>query len=69
VKSPIFSGDTLIKLIEKRMKNGILTIPALLSCSTAQAVSMSWSSTITSSASRIEAAQNWLSQLEEKRKI
>ena len=47
------------------MKNGILTILALLSCSTAQAVSMSWSSTITSSASRIEAAQNWLSQLEE----
>jgi len=47
------------------MENIILTGLTLLSCSTAQAVSMSWSSTISSSASRIEAAQNWLSQLEE----
>jgi len=47
------------------MKNKILTALTLIGCSTAQAVSMSWSSTISSSASRIEAAQNWLAQLEE----
>jgi len=47
------------------MKNQILTALTFLSCSTAQAVSMSWSSTISSSASTIEAAQRWIAQIEQ----
>lgn len=47
------------------MKNKTLVVLALLICSNAQAVSMSWSSTISSSASDIEAAQRWIAQIEE----
>ena len=47
------------------MKNEILTALTLLSSSTAQAVSMSWSSTISSSDTDIEAALRWIAQIEE----